>query len=257
MRLAIISVCAALSLWTAAEARIIADISKPLVEIDPSFAGDEVFVFGAIQPEALSEAAEQIDIVVILRGPARDAEIRQKSRINGVWVAGAPALLKDAPTVLYAFSSAPLANIAGAEDTQRFGLDFTAYEFSAPATETDKIANPAGALKQSYLDAFVAHQERRGLYKTDEDAVSIIDNALFRTRMELPANTPVGAYAVEVHLIRDRSLVASQTRPLYVEKTGLERLLYNAAYSAPFVYGVFCVITALLFGWGASALFRK
>jgi len=48
-----------------------------------------------------------------------------------------------------------------------------------------------------------------------------------------------------------------RARPLDVAKVGIERRLYDFAHLAPWLYGVVCVLLALLSGWLASVLFRR
>jgi len=45
--------------------------------------------------------------------------------------------------------------------------------------------------------------------------------------------------------------------PLRVTKTGFEQAITDAAHEAPFFYGVFSVVLAVITGWGASLIFRR
>jgi uncharacterized protein (TIGR02186 family) len=73
----------------------------------------------------------------------------------------------------------------------------------------------------------------------------------------VPAGVTRGQYNVEVYLFRDGEVVSAQSTPLFVDATGLERRLYNAAHDAPLSYGLACVFMAMLLGWISSVLFRR
>ncbi len=51
--------------------------------------------------------------------------------------------------------------------------------------------------------------------------------------------------------------VAQRELKLRVVKTGMEQAITNAAHQTPVVYGILCVLTAVITGWGASLLFRR
>jgi hypothetical protein len=44
---------------------------------------------------------------------------------------------------------------------------------------------------------------------------------------------------------------------LFVDASGLERRLSNAAHDAPFIYGLACVLMAMLLGWISSVLLQR
>ena len=52
-------------------------------------------------------------------------------------------------------------------------------------------------------------------------------------------------------------MISAQSTPLFVDASGLERRLFNAAHDAPFTYGMACVLMAMLLGWISSVLFQR
>ena len=63
-------------------------------------------------------------------------------------------------------------------------------------------------------------------------------------------------YRAEVYLFRGGQVVSAQSSPLFVDKTGFERQVYNYAYQASFAYGFATVMMALLFGYAGFFIFR-
>ena len=62
--------------------------------------------------------------------------------------------------------------------------------------------------------------------------------------------------AAEFFLVRDRQVISSAATIIRVEKTGIERWLYNLSRNQPLIYGLMSVGLALLAGWLANAAFR-
>ena len=87
--------------------------------------------------------------------------------------------------------------------------------------------------------------------------IDFLSETLFRTRVPVPAGVTRGQYNVEVYLFRDGEVVSAQSTPLFVDATGLERRLFNLAHDAPLLYGLACVLMAMLLGWISSVLFRR
>ena len=72
----------------------------------------------------------------------------------------------------------------------------------------------------------------------------------------MPANLVEGDYAAEFFLVRDRAVVSSGDDDDPVEKTGIERWLYNLSRNEPLLYGLMSVLLALAAGWLAAEAFR-
>ena len=86
--------------------------------------------------------------------------------------------------------------------------------------------------------------------------MQLLDQTLFRSKVELPANLVEGDYATRIFLTREGEVVALQETVINVRKTGLERFLYTLAYEKPLVYGLMSLAIAIAAGWAASAVFR-
>ena len=82
------------------------------------------------------------------------------------------------------------------------------------------------------------------------------EETLFQTRVEMPANLVEGDYAAEFFLVRDRTVVYAGEALVRVEKTGIERWLYNLSVEEPLLYGIGSVLLALAAGWLAATAFH-
>ena len=99
-------------------------------------------------------------------------------------------------------------------------------------------------------------REREGLYSVRDGAVSVAEDTLFQARFELPANLTEGIYTAEFFLVRNHEVISSGATDIVVEKTGLERWMFNLSKNEPLLYGMLSVLLALVAGWLAAATFR-
>ena len=75
----LVAAWAALSARPAATAEdLVVDLSAPVVAITTGFTGADLLLFGVVGGAG--------DVVVVVRGPARDETVRRKKRIAGIWV---------------------------------------------------------------------------------------------------------------------------------------------------------------------------
>src|SRR3546814_3290143 len=80
--------CAALFVpaSAAADPRLVPDVSSRAIEIQYSFTGEELLLFGAILYPGQRLPDDRADIVVVLKGPVRPIILREKRRVAGVWL---------------------------------------------------------------------------------------------------------------------------------------------------------------------------
>ena len=79
---------------------LVADLSSHLVPITTGFTGTDVLLFGSTDGPG--------DIVVVVRGPARDINVRRKQRFGPIWVNATSVILHDVPSYYRMASSRPL-----------------------------------------------------------------------------------------------------------------------------------------------------
>lgn len=219
---------------------LVFDLSSHLVAITTGFSGTEMLLFGATEGEG--------DVVVILRGPDSETVVRRKSRVAGIWINTDSVAFTNAPTFYRVASSRPLDEITTPALRQRHQIGLENLRLTAAAQRPDIDVFRAGLIR---------NKERRDLYSSEVGRVAFLGPRLFRTRVELPANVPPGAYTAEVLLLRNRQVVAAQTTPMFVSKIGVGAEVYDFAHRYAAVYGILAIAVAVLAGWGAGVAFRK
>ena len=107
-----------------------------------------------------------------------------------------------------------------------------------------------------FTDALVRLREKTGLYQQLDDEISLAQDTLFQTHIDMPANLVEGDYAAQFFLVRDRMVISTGQTTIRVEKTGIERWIYNFSRNRPLLYGLAAVAAALAAGWLAAEAFR-
>jgi uncharacterized protein (TIGR02186 family) len=245
MRVRLTLILVALLAWLPLPVRaqaLVADLSDHLIAITAGFAGTDVLLFGATEGEG--------DVIVTLRGPEIPVVVRRKTRAAGIWINTERIVFNGAPAFYRVASSRPLDEIANTalRARQQIGTDYLRI-----AAERELTPQKF----QNFRQGLLRNKEREGLYSAEVGTVSFLGPRLFRTRFNLPANVPPGSYTVEVLLVRNNQVIAAQTTPMLVNKTGIGADVYDFAHRHAAVYGLLAVLIAVSTGWAAGTVFRK
>jgi uncharacterized protein (TIGR02186 family) len=249
MRAAIVFLVLLFGATIACAQDLVSGLSQDQVEINSSYAGTSIVVFGAIEGNDPTPSAPK-DVIVVIRGPEADMTVRRKARIAGIWINRDQMKLGGMPAYYYLASTRPLDKIASAQTLAR-------YQLGLAHVEPQRILGTHRPEKaEPFRIAAVAERARDGLYAQTEN-VEFLSYSLFRVHIPIPATVPRGEYTVEAYLFRDGTVMSAQSTPLYVDQKGLERRLYRFAHASPFVYGLSAVLMAMFFGWLSSLLIRQ
>lgn len=220
---------------------LVVDLSSREIAITTGFAGTELLLFGA------KEAGGSV--VVVIRGPRRDEQVRKRERVAGMWVNGAAMTFHNLPAFYHVAATGPLEDIAPEATLaeRRIGADRLALTVAAEG--------PAD-VQSDYRRALIRNKTRQRLYGYDPAGVKVIGDRLFRATVTFPVNVPTGPYQVEVYLFKDGREVGRRDSTLVVHKVGLEAGVYNFAHQRSALYGAIAILIALGSGWLAGAAFR-
>ncbi len=224
---------------------IVSGLSQDQIEINSSYTGTDIVVFGTIERPA---APAGRDIVVVVRGPDTEITVRRRDHIAGVWVNRDAARFQGMPAFYFLASTRPLNTIAKPDVLTRYGLGAAHLTPAAIISHHEVAPFRAAALRQL---------EARGLYRDAPGSIDFHSEALFKTVVPIPASVARGQYNVEVYLFRDGDVVSVQSTPFFIDQTGIERRLHTMAHSYALSYGLLAVFMALLFGWATSVLMRR
>lgn len=232
---------------------LVPDVSQRDIEIQYSFTGADLLLFGAIlYPHGrLPDDDKPTDIVVVVKGPVQSILVREKQKLGGlIWVNAARLRYRSAPSFYAIASSRPIARVVDARTRAIYELGLSSLQLSpassAPIQEQDRFARGLVDLKT-----------RAGLYVEEPAAVEITNGVLYRARVTIPARVPVGRFTAETFLIRDGRVLAAATRQIDIRKSGFERFVARAAERRSLLYGLAAVALSVLFGWAAGQIARR
>jgi uncharacterized protein (TIGR02186 family) len=229
---------------------LVSGISTDLIQIQSDFAGTEIVVFGAIETFDPTTPVEDRDIVVAVRGPDVDFTVQRKARVLGLWLNAEQMPIGGMPGYYFVASTRPLDVIASADTLERFELGTAHLRASVPPdTSGDDLAEFHAAAERLLTG--------EGMYWESTTAIEFLSRSLFRARIPVPATVPPGEYRAEVYLFHGGTVTSAQSSPLFVDKTGLEREIYDFSFEAPLAYGGLAVFLSFSLGWLGFVLFRQ
>ena len=233
-----------------ADPRLVPDVSSRAIDIQYSFTGEELLLFGAILYPGQRLPDQRADIVVVLKGPVRPIILREKRRVAGIWVNANSLRLRTSPGFYAIGSSRPIDKLVDERTAAIFELGLANLSMSPSGfSEARKLERFEAGLTDLY--------RRIGLFYENPAAVEITEGVLYRARIPVPARVPGGTYRAETYLISRGRVLAVASRDVQIRKAGFERFVALAAQRHGFLYGLSAVFLSLILGYGASAIFRR
>lgn len=236
---------AALLLCPTGEARgdrLAGDVSSRLIAITSNYTGAELILFGSRIGGG--------DIVAVVRGPAQSEVVRRKTRVAGIWMNRESLVFDDVPGYYAVAASRPLPEVAAQTLWSQLQIGSEYLKLAPRTAVSDVVAYP-------FREALINNKESAGLYPRHVGEVRFLSRTLFRTSMALPAHAPVGGYFVAFYLIDGGEVVETRNTFFFINKTGLERTIFDFAMNEPAAYGLLAVAIAVFAGWLAGLLFRR
>jgi uncharacterized protein (TIGR02186 family) len=229
---------------------LVPDISARQVQIQYSFSGAQLLLFGAIVYPGGRAPSEPADVVVVLRGPVQPILVREKQKIAGIWMNADSNRFRSAPAYYSVASSRPITDLVDERTAAIYEL----------GVQNLQLSPGGGALpeKERRFEAGLIDLRRRGgLYAENPHGVEINQSVLYRATISIPSQVPVGTYTAETFLIDRGKVIAAATRDIHIGKSGFERTVALAARRHAFLYGLAAVAMSLGLGWAAAAAFRR
>jgi uncharacterized protein (TIGR02186 family) len=227
---------------------LVPEVSQHEVDLQQGFTGTELLLFGAILTPEGSRAAQDYDIVVVLKGPTQSIVLREKQKVAGVWINAASTEFRSAPSYYAMASTRPIAEIIDDKTAAIYELGLQWLQLSPiGAINPDEQARFAAGLVQL--------NRKNGLYREEEGGVKVSEQVLYQARIDLPSSVPTGTYTAETFAVSNGRVVASASSLVEVRKLGFERAVANFAEDYGFAYGLLAVFVSVGMGWLAGRLF--
>jgi len=233
-----------------AEPKLVPDISARSIEIRYSFTGAQLLLFGAILYPGGRVPRDPADVIVVLKGPVEPILVREKQKIAGIWMNADSNRFRSAPSFYAVASSAPVRDLVDERTAAIYELGLQDLQLSPGG---GALPDKERRFEAGLLDL----RKRQGLYAEHPQGVEISEGVLYRARISIPSQVPVGTYTAETFLVSNGKVTAAATREIEIGKSGFERFVALAAARHGFLYGLTAVILSLGLGWAAAAAFRR
>jgi uncharacterized protein (TIGR02186 family) len=251
--LALMLIAAGLGCGHAARAEVlISSLSTHRVLIGSNYTGAQIAIFGSVEREGRTVArADPYDVVVTVTGPRLHLLVREKDRRGLFWLNSEQRRFIDVPAFMATFTTRTIAEMGSEEDARRLGIGIRNKLLPGGAG----LSYDPGEAR--FTDALIRLKTQEKLFGETERGVTFLTPSLFRARLDLPANAPTGNYEVTIDLFVGQVQLARQQTSFEVVQIGFEQQVANFARSWSLAYGLATALTAILFGWLATIIFRR
>ena len=237
-------------LLAASKPVLVPDVSARSIEIRYSFTGAQLLLFGAILYPGGRAPDRPLDIAVVVKGPVQPIMVREKQKIAGIWMNADSYRFRSAPSFYAIASSRPVRDLV---DERTAAI----YELGVRDLQLSPGGGALPEKERRFEAGLLDLRQRQRLYAEDPTGVEISERVLYRARINIPSQVPVGTYTAETFLIDNGRVVAAATREIEIGKSGFERFVAVAARRYSFLYGLAAVMLALGLGWFAAWLFAR
>lgn len=229
-------------------------VSVDVVPVTSDFSGRDIVVFGAIETDdqaSLYRGEYQMIIEVI--GALEEAIVRKKERIGGIWVNAEAREYRSVPSFYTLLTDNELVNITDLSflNAKGIGID------NLQARPVGQNSVQSILTESEFSGALRRIRIEQSLFTEDLTALRRLSPSLWRARLSLPPNVPIGEHLVRAHLFKDGKKLDQVETKFEVRKIGFERWIYDLAHEQSLIYGILCVLLAIFTGWSANVIFRK
>ena len=243
----------ALTASTARAERLVVSLSNARIAVTSNYVGEDLVLFGTVQPDAGKELGDAYDLVVTVTGPSETLRARRKERVLGIFVNLASREFVRVPSYLAVLTDRPVAQIAGPQvlRRQQVGMDSFILTQRVGADFADTVTD------DPFRKAFIRLKEQQHLYSQSATAVTFLTPTVFRASIPVPADAATGRFDVDVKLFDEGAMVGRTATSFAVTKAGVEQYVVEASQNHGLLYGLATMTAALAIGWLASVAFRR
>jgi uncharacterized protein (TIGR02186 family) len=249
-RRALLVACLAPALVGASKPVLVPDVSARSIEIRYSFSGAQLLLFGAILYPGGRLPSEQAHIAVVVKGPVQPIVVREKHQIAGIWMNADSHRFRSAPSFYAIATSEPVARLVDDRTAAIYELGLDNLQLSPGG---GALPDKERRFEKGLLDL----RKRQGLYSENPKGVEISEGVLYRARIAIPSQVPVGTYTAETFLISDKRVLAAATKEIQIGKSGFERYVALAARRHAVLYGLAAMLMSLGLGYAAAWAFAR
>lgn len=221
---------------------LVADLSSYHIDIDSSFRGARLLLFGARQ--------EPGRLFMVVRGPNMNYTVRKKERVMGIWLNGKSVKFEHVPQLYSIVGSNSSFDPALKPYLKTLNIGFENLGLIATGEVDD-------ATQKEFSEALTTIKREQQLYSEQKESLRALGETLFKASVYFPHSITQGHYTADIYLLDEEGIVGMQSLPIRVEQKGFEAFVSHTSQRYPIFYGLAAVAIAWLLGWGANTLLRR
>lgn len=208
----------------------ISDLSTNQIEIDSSFNGSELLLFGTLR--------SQDELLIVISSEKKSFDIKKHFKKFGLWMGIEKQIVNDVPSFYHLLSTKPIAELSNNLNLPLLEIGKDAFFLSE-----SKMINKN---YREFFEAFVEINKEKKLYFESYEEIDIKNKTLFKAKLVFPANVPLGKYIVQVFLYDNYQLLNVQNIPINVIDKGFNQFIFNVSQNHKFLYlSFFIIITCI------------
>jgi len=248
IKLAAACVIVAPSVANEGAAPVSVNVSPATIEMRTFYNGADVRVEGS--------APAGSDVLVIVRGAAKDEFFNRKGRKGPIWVNADKLKISGAPSLFLSFSSRELNSILDRPSINEHKLDELSIKNGIQCVA--ESGSPDKAYLETIRSNYLKLKGQEGSYRAISSSVKLSEAASgarqYRLEIPWPRKAPPGSYHIEVYACRNRAVIGRAEAPLRLVEAGFPAWVAALSHDHSFLYGLLAVIAATIAGFGINAL---
>lgn len=217
------------------------NISKNKIEKNSEFVGDEISVSGLMHGKH--------QIIVSVTGPNKSYQIAKKEPLFGLWLNRKLLTIPATFSFYQIYASDSLEKITDYDTLKILNLDLDYADYFPKETyDKDEMFK--------FYRAFKEYQQSIGQYSTTINPIEIIGNGIFRLKIKLFQNVPVGEYVIKIAEFDNGKITQIEYAEFNIEQSPFYANIDDYAHNNPLLYALTAILLALLVGGAAGYLFN-
>ena len=225
-------------------------VSPSRIEMGAFYNGAPVHMQGTVPAKS--------EVMVIIRGKARDEVFNHKGRLGPIWVNKDKIHVSGTPSLFLRFSSADMHALIGRDLIDRYGLD----ELSMRHRIHLRLASgePDAAYRDKLVNSYIDLKKSDGTYRRVGNQVHTVQEAgltHYHVEFEWPKTAVPGSYMIEVYAVVPGAVLGQASAELQLVEVGFPAAVVKMAEQRPWLYGLIAVLAAACAGFGMDAVVSR
>jgi uncharacterized protein (TIGR02186 family) len=222
------------------------EVGSSNIDIGTFYNGTALKVTGTVPDD--SEA------VLRFIGKPSELHMKEKGKAMGLlWMNLNSLVFRDVPDVFLVSSSSSFSVSPDREAVMNtIGLSSLRKAIGVEAEKTDKTLA---------VNELIRLKQQEGLYRETSGNVSYIPGTggqkNFAADIAIPSRLVPGEYSVELSVVRNGQVVASEIQPVSASFSGFPKLMSGIAFGNSLLYGVLATVIAIFSGFAIGMVFQS